>query len=76
MKKAAAEKITGYVVTSLKQIREEKGISQVTLARVAGISRSGLGHIESCRVNPSLSNILRICEALEVDLKDLLADYK
>jgi len=76
MKRGAAEQQTDFVVTSLRKLREERGISQVTLARLAGISRSGLGHIESARVTPSLSSVLRICAALEIELKDLLASYQ
>lgn len=44
------------------------------LSELAGISRSGLRHIESGNVQPSLVNVLRIARALGIRWSDLI-DY-
>ena len=40
---------------------------------MAGISRSGLRHIESIQISPTLYSLLKLSAALEVDLSELLA---
>lgn len=57
----------------LRNLREEKGLSQQRLSEMAGISRSGLRHIESIQISPTLYSLLKLSAALEVDLSELLA---
>ena len=40
---------------------------------MAGISRTGLRHIESLETNPTLYSLLRIAKALDVDLAPMLS---
>lgn len=49
-----------------------QGISQQRLAEMAGISRTGLRHIESLETSPTLYGLLKLARALGLDLSKLL----
>jgi transcriptional regulator with XRE-family HTH domain len=66
------EEITALVVACLRDARVRSGISQNQLSQMAGISRSGLRHIEAGDVLPSFANVVRIAMALKVPMKELL----
>ena len=55
----------------LKEIREEKNITLRKLSEVTGISKSHLNYIERGEKEPSLSIIIRIAVALNIDEKEL-----
>ena len=67
-------KILKVVGKRIKDIRESKGISQVELVgRMQGeIDPTNISRIESGRTNPTLFTLIRISQALEVKLTDLL----
>ena len=57
----------------IKEIREEKGISQYRLAELTGINRSTINRYENGLIQKvSFDNLLKICEALEVDIKNII----
>ena len=57
----------------IKEIREEKGISQYRLAQLTGINRSTINRYENGLIQKvSFDNLLKICEALEVDIKNII----
>jgi transcriptional regulator with XRE-family HTH domain len=60
------------VCRALRAERLRQGISQQRLAEMAGISRTGLRHIESLQTSPTLHSLLRLAKALEVELVGLL----
>ncbi|MCH7227224.1 helix-turn-helix domain-containing protein [Haloferula sp. A504] len=72
MKPDKERKTVEMVCKALTRARTERGISQQRLAEMAGISRTGLRHIESLQTSPTLYSLLRIARALRVDLADLL----
>jgi transcriptional regulator with XRE-family HTH domain len=53
-------------------LRIAKEISQNQLAQMAGISRTGLGDIESGNALPSFANVVRISKALGVTIEELM----
>jgi transcriptional regulator with XRE-family HTH domain len=55
----------------LKEIRNEKGISQEELAYRSEITLSQIARIETVRINPTVSTIFKITRALEVPLAEL-----
>lgn len=55
----------------LKQVRLKKGYSLEELAKLTGISSSHLNYIERNEKEPSISMLLRIAIALNVDIKEL-----
>jgi transcriptional regulator with XRE-family HTH domain len=57
----------------LRKLRDEKGMSQVALAKKARISREHLGRLEAGRYDPSVGLVQRLAKALGVPLTELLA---
>ena len=60
------------VITRIRKIRIEKGISQQELANIANFSQSFLANVESGKKKPS---ILRIAEALNVNPREFFSEY-
>ena len=57
----------------IKKLRESKGISQYRLAELTGINRSTINRYENGSIQKiSFDNLLRICEALEIDIKEII----
>jgi len=56
----------------VREARKGKGISQERLAEMAGIDRSYMGNIERGEKNITLKKAYEVCDALEVDIKDLI----
>lgn len=55
----------------IKQIRNEKGLSQEKLALKAEIDRTYLAGVEQGKRNPSLKSLEKIVEALDISFQDL-----
>ena len=60
------------VVAALKDIRLEQGISHEKLAILSGLNRSSISRIESGINSPTLLSLFLICNALKIDLADVL----
>jgi transcriptional regulator with XRE-family HTH domain len=60
----------------IKNIREERGISQEILADRADLNRSYVGEVERGTAMPSLSTITKLARALNLSAADLLARYE
>lgn len=56
----------------VREVRKGKGISQERLAEIAGIDRSYMGNIERGEKNITLKKAYEICDALDVEIKDLV----
>ena len=57
----------------IKDLRESKGISQYRFAELTGINRSTINRYENGIIQKiSFDNLLKICEALEIDLKEII----
>ena len=72
MKDDEADRIVEAVVRQLKAIREEKGISVNRLAELAGLTHVGILNIESGKRSPQLRTALKIADALDIRISDLL----
>lgn len=62
------------VITFGKKVRlkrKEKKMPMQMLANIAEIELSQIYRIETGKINPKLTTILKIAEALEVDVKEL-----
>ena len=51
---------------ALKQIREEKGLSQMEVVRRTGLDRTTIPRYERAKLNPTLENAILVAEALEM----------
>ena len=61
--------ITGRII---RQLRQERGMSQEVLSGLAAVSRSHLAEIESGRDKANVDTLWRIAGALEIRLSDLI----
>jgi transcriptional regulator with XRE-family HTH domain len=62
------------VGNTLRKIRKEKGFSMENLANEAEIEYRQLGRIERGEINTSIISLLRICNTLEIEMKNLFED--
>ena len=60
------------LVALLSAARKGRGMSQESLAVSAGVSPSCVQHLEHSRSTPTLVTLLRLAEALDLDLPELL----
>lgn len=56
---------------NLRKIRNERNMSQETLAINADTSRSQIARIERGEINPTIATVNRFAEALKVDVQIL-----
>src|SRR6266404_7776121 len=62
-----------YLGLNIGKLRGKKNLSQQQLAKQAEIPRSTLTNIESGSGNPSLTNLVKISDALGVSIEELLS---
>jgi len=60
------------ICKKLIEERQRQEISQQRLSEMAGISKTGSRHIESFETNPTLYSLLRVANALDVNLASML----
>jgi transcriptional regulator with XRE-family HTH domain len=71
MKGLEMERTFGQV---LREIRRSKGVSQRQLAKKVGVDFSYISKIENDRLPPPAADtIVKICDALEIPVEELLA---
>ena len=66
------EAIIANVVRLLREEREKRGLSMNVVAQRSGLSHSIVSLIERDLRNPTLDTLLRIAEAIEIDLGTIL----
>jgi len=64
--------ITEHIGFNIRQIREDKGLSQEKLAALAGLHRAYIGQIERGEKNIGLKNLEKIAKALNVPMWHLV----
>jgi len=72
MKHKEAEKIVFKLLGEFERIRKEKELSHEKLAELAGVNRSTISLLESKKRIPTILTCLKIADALNVNLHDLL----
>jgi len=73
IKKIMEKKIVlTHIGLNIKRIREEKKISQQDLAADCNFEKSNMSRIEAGRTNLTIGTLLKICDALNVKLRDIL----
>lgn len=56
----------------LKKIRQEKNMSQRTLAKLSGVGKTTISDIENNLKSPSLTTVYKLSLALEIDWKEFI----
>ncbi len=72
-KNSLREAIAANVIRLLREEREKRGLSMTIVAQRSGLSQSIVSLIERDLRNPTLDTLLRITEAIEVELGDILS---
>jgi transcriptional regulator with XRE-family HTH domain len=62
-----------HLADNIKALRETRGLSQQQIAKIAGIPRATWTHLESGAGNPTLAVLIKVANALQVRLDELLA---
>jgi transcriptional regulator with XRE-family HTH domain len=60
----------------LRELRLARQLTQEALAEAAGITSTYTSDIELGKRAPSLTIVLRLAQALDVDVADLLSDFR
>ena len=64
--------VAGALAGNVRRLRTERGLTLEALAARAEVSRGMLIQIEQRRVNPSLGTLVRIADALDVGVQELV----
>jgi transcriptional regulator with XRE-family HTH domain len=62
-----------HLADNIRMLREARGLSQQQIAKLAGVPRATWTHLESGGANPTLAVLVKIANALQVRLDELLA---
>lgn len=62
----------GIFGSRLRSAREQRGLNQTELAKLAGLQPAAIGHFEAGRRKPSFANIRTLAKVLEVSSDYLL----
>jgi transcriptional regulator with XRE-family HTH domain len=62
-----------HLAHNLRTLRRVRGLSQVQMARAAGLPRPTWANLETGAANPTLAVLVRVASALQVTLEELLA---
>lgn len=62
--------------TRLKEWRERRGLSLRKLGEVSGVHYVSLARLEAGQLDPQLSTLLKLCEALNITLNQLVGVAK
>lgn len=62
------------MTNSLRQKREERGITQENLGRAVGVSRQTIISLESGRYNPSLALAYKLARYFACPIEDIFRD--
>jgi len=62
-----------HLAENIAAIREARGLSQAQIAKIAGVPRATWTNLESGAANPPLAVLIKVANALQVRLDELLA---
>lgn len=57
---------------NISRIRKERKLTQEDLCGIAEIDRSYLSELENGKMNVTISSLVKIADALDIELKELL----
>ena len=65
-------RIAANLAENLRALREARGLSQQQIADVAGVPRPTWAHLESGAANPTMAVLVRVADALQVRVEELI----
>jgi transcriptional regulator with XRE-family HTH domain len=69
-----AEAVQRRVGERVRELRADRGLTQLQLAERSGISRPSIANVEAGRQNVSLRQLCALATALGVEVADLVAE--
>lgn len=64
--------VLGALGRAIRQVREDRSLSQERLAEIAGLHRTYISSVEQGRRNISIDNIFKIANALGVSMTEII----
>lgn len=61
------------LANNMKQLREARAITQLQMAKLAGVPRPTWANLESGSANPTLAVLVRVAHALQITVEELIA---
>lgn len=61
------------LANNMKQLREARAITQLSMAKLAGVPRPTWANLESGSANPTLAVLVRVAHALQITVEELIA---
>ncbi len=62
-----------HLANNMKQLREARGITQLQMAKLAGVPRPTWANLESGGANPTLAVLVKVAHALQISVEELIA---
>ena len=62
------------LANKIKSTRLQLNLSQEALADKCGLDRTYISLVERSKRNPSYLSLIKICDGLEIDIKELLGE--
>lgn len=66
------EKALSKLGNNLRKARLDKGLTMREVADRCGMEENNYGRFEKGQTNPTFKSLFMVCEALDIDVKDLL----
>lgn len=70
------EEQESYIYKRLREEREKAKFSQMELSLESGVSQNMITYIETGKRTPTLSTLLKLCNALNIDASELFPKNK
>ncbi|MCG8421072.1 MAG: helix-turn-helix domain-containing protein [Proteobacteria bacterium] len=70
------EQIAANLASNIRKLREARGLTQQQMARASGVPRPTWANLESGAANPTLSVLVKVANALQVRLEELIGPPK
>ncbi|MCA9674131.1 MAG: helix-turn-helix transcriptional regulator [Kofleriaceae bacterium] len=67
---------SSHLAANLRSLREARGLTQVQIARMAGVPRATWAHLESGAGNPTLAVLVKVATALQLRVEELIGPPK
>jgi len=64
-----------HVIGRIRASRREKGVSQMELSLRSSLSQSFIANVESGKKQPSVSTLLKIADALDMNPRDFFPEH-
>jgi transcriptional regulator with XRE-family HTH domain len=68
----ATVRIATHLADNVRGLREARGLSQQQMASIAGVPRPTWAHLESGAANPTVAVLVRVADALQVRVEELI----